>query len=100
MQLRVRRRSGIAARERKRSGRAAHDRRASRLDETRTQRAGRQKSSNRDDDLADLLAGFEIAVRRDDVIEAEGPGDDRLQRAFGEAIENKALAGFEPLRIP
>ena len=32
-----------------------------------------------DYDLADLLVRFQVAVRRDDVVEAESPVDDRLQ---------------------
>jgi hypothetical protein len=55
--------------------------------------------SNRDDDLSELPAGFEIAVCLDNLVEWKHSIDDGLQRAFFQTIENKIHRRLLALRI-
>ena len=51
-------------------------------------------ASNRDDDLAELPARFEITVRIDNLVEWKDPVDDRFQRALLQTLITKSTAAF------
>src|SRR5581483_7241002 len=54
---------------------------------------------NRDDDLADLLIGLEVAVRLDDVGERERAGDDGLQMPGLKSSQNELACSGKTLGL-
>src|SRR5712664_4204265 len=55
--------------------------------------------SNRDDDLADLPARFEITVRIDNLVEWKDSVDDRFQRALLQTLDHEIHCRLLPFRI-
>lgn len=60
---------------------------------------GRGAASHCDDDLADLLVGFQKAVRLGDLLQRERPGDHRLQVCLRETLEDQFVIAGEALRV-
>src|SRR5258708_4641711 len=56
--------------------------------------------SNRDDDLADLLAGLDEAMGVGDLVEGEGSRDRGPQGPIGEPLGDEALQGRETGVVP
>src|SRR5512132_83802 len=52
-----------------------------------------------DDDLADLFVGFQVPVRLDDLVEREGPGDDRRECTVGQSALDECDSPGESRRI-
>src|SRR5260370_4506525 len=55
--------------------------------------------SNRDCDLAELPARFEITVRIDNLVERKDPVDDWFQRALLQTVEHEIHCRLLPFRI-
>jgi hypothetical protein len=55
--------------------------------------------SNRNDDLADLPARFEITVRIDNLVEWKDSVDDWFQRALLQTVDHEIHCRLLPLRI-
>src|SRR5690606_41145689 len=52
--------------------------------------------SDRDHDLADLLVGFHVAMRLDDLLERKGARDHGLELALLQTVQDETLAAFQP----
>src|SRR6476646_2653118 len=61
--------------------------------------AARGAASDCDDDLADLLVGFQKAVRVDNLHQRERPGDHRLQVSLSKTFQDQLVIAGEALRV-